>query len=680
MKPFNQNFKNYILSGEHKKLRTDKTPDASKFTSGAYHRRAANRLAAMLEIQDTVFIPSEMFIPTRTTKCMPDFMTENDPEIKNKVKTHEIGWLSNINPDYATMISKGLLKVKEEILVSKEKSDSEEKREYADSLLISVDAILNFAERYRIAALEAGEINIATVLERVPAHGAATYYEALQMFRIIHFCLWLEGNYHITVGRFDQYMLPYLQHDLDNGTLDYDTALEMTENFFISFNKDSDMYMGIQQGDNGQSMMLGGYDADGNDMYNTLSEICLKASLDVKLIDPKINLRVNKTTPMDRLIFASRLTAAGLGFPQYSNDDIVIPGLEALGYDKEDALNYTVAACWEFIIPGLGMDIPNIGVLSFADVVNTVIKRDLEKCQDFSEFLIYIDKEIQDRCAKFPEQFTGLFCRPSPFMSTLMNGCIENLTDVTFGNKYNNYGIHGTAVATGADSIAAVEKLVFNGFTEPKELIKALEANFEGYDELRNKMLTKLPHMGNNDDSADYYACMLLNSFADALKPLKNDRGGIFRAGTGSANNYALARCTGATADGRKADDYLPANYSHTLNVKVDGPLSVISSFTKPELKKVINGGPLTIELASSAVTNDEGIAKTAYIVKKFIDLGGHQMQINVVNREKLLDAQEHPELYKNLVVRVWGWSGYFVELDKIYQDQIVQRTEHENL
>ncbi len=678
MNILNKGFKDYILSGKHKALRTDKTPNSELFTTGAYHRRAAVRFAELLKLQDTVFVPGEMFVPTRTTSCKCDFMTENDPEIKNNVKTHEIGWLSNINPDYGTLISKGLLKVKDEIVASKAKSESDEKREYADSMLITVEAILAFAERYRMAAVEAGETNIASILERVPANGATTYREALQMFRIIHFCLWLEGNYHITVGRFDQYMLPYLKSDMEKGILDYESALEMTENFFISFNKDSDLYMGIQQGDNGQSMMLGGYDENGNDMYNILSEICLKASLEVRLIDPKINLRVNKNTPMERLEFASRLTAAGLGFPQYSNDDIVVPGLVALGYDKADALNYTVAACWEFIIPGLGMDIPNIGVLSFADVVNTVIRRDLEHCEDLSEFLIFVDKEIHDRCEKYPEQFTGLFCRPSPFMSICMNGCIDSLTDITFGNKYNNYGIHGTGLATGADSIAAVEALIFNGFTDVHELIAALDADFEGYETLRNKMLTKLPHMGNNDDAADFYGCMLLNSFADALKPLKNDRGGIFRPGTGSANNYALARSTGATADGRRAEDYLPANYSHTLNIKVAGPLSVIQSFTKPDLKKVINGGPLTIEIASSAVTNDEGISKTAFIVKKFIELGGHQMQINVVSREKLIEAQAHPELYKNLVVRVWGWSGYFVELDKLYQDQIIQRTAHE--
>jgi formate C-acetyltransferase len=140
---------------------------------------------------------------------------------------------------------------------------------------------------------------------------------------------------------------------------------------------------------------------------------------------------------------------------------------------------------------------------------------------------------------------------------------------------------------------------------------------------------------------------------------------------------YASGRDTGASADGRMADDYLPTNYSPTLGVKLNGPLSIIQSFAKPNLKEACNGGPLTLELASSAVKDRDGIEKTAFIVKKFVELGGHQMQLNVVNREKLMDAQAHPEKYKNLVVRVWGWSGYFTELDKVYQDQILSRTEY---
>ena len=164
-------------------------------------------------------------------------------------------------------------------------------------------------------------------------------------------------------GRIDQYLYPYYQADLEAGRLTQDQALDLVEEFFLSCNKDSDLYTGMQQGDNGQSVVLGGYDAEGNDQYNDLSELCMRACEELRLIDPKINLRVNRTTSLERYVRGSELTRLGLGFPQYSNDDVVIPCLIHWGYRPEDACNYTVAACWEFIIPGYGMDIPNINGL-----------------------------------------------------------------------------------------------------------------------------------------------------------------------------------------------------------------------------------------------------------------------------------------------------------------------------
>ena len=185
---------------------------------------------------------------------------------------------------------------------------------------------------------------------------------------MLHLALWASNVYHNTVGRFDQYMWPYLKADLDRG-MSHDEALDLLEEFFLSFNRDSDLYTGMQQGDNGQSLMLGGCDRDGKDASNDLTVLCLTASLELRRIDPKINLRVNRDTPLEVYEYCTKLTKQGLGFPQYANDDVVIPGLVKLGYDLEDARNYTVAACWEFIIPGVAMDIPNIGAMPLAEVV-----------------------------------------------------------------------------------------------------------------------------------------------------------------------------------------------------------------------------------------------------------------------------------------------------------------------
>ena len=438
------------------------------------------------------------------------------------------------------------------------------------------------------------------------------------------------------------------------------------------------MYPGMQQGDNGQSLMLGGLNEDGSDSYNLLSELCLKASLHVKLIDPKINLRVHKDTPMDVYLLGTELTKQGLGFPQYCNDDVVIPGLLNLGYEKKDVYNYTVAACWEFIIPGLAMDVVNIGALSFAKAVEDVVLEELEQLSTYEEFESRVRLSIKRQTDRQAEQVQNLYLFPAPFLSLMMDGCSEKATDVSQGCKYNNYGFHGSGIATAADSMAAVKKYVFEEKSvDKKTLIKALTSDFEGEDQLAVKLRFDAPKMGNNIDYVDEIAASLLQDFALALKGKKNGRGGIFRAGTGSAMYYLWhAREIPATPDGRRKGEGLAANFSPSLFARCKGPVSIIKSFTKPDLKLTINGGPLTLELQDTVFRSKESMMKVAMLVKSFIDLGGHELQLNSVNRDTLLDAQKHPEYYHNLIVRVWGWSGYFVELDKEYQDHIIHRME----
>jgi formate C-acetyltransferase len=166
--------------------------------------------------------------------------------------------------------------------------------------------------------------------------------------------------------------------------------------------------------------------------------------------------------------------------------------------------------------------------------------------------------------------------------------------------------------------------------------------------------------------------------FSDYLNRKPNNRGGFWRSGTGSAMEYILsARKCPATADGRHAYEPYGSSFSPAITTKLDGPLSVIQSFTKFDMKRIINGGPLTLEIHNTAFRNPEGEKKVAQLVKTFIDLGGHQLQLNAINRDTLLDAQAHPEQYPNLIVRVWGWSGYFCELDQVYQDHVIARQEY---
>ena len=250
--------------------------------------------------------------------------------------------------------------------------------------------------------------------------------------------------------------------------------------------------------------------------------------------------------------------------------------------------------------------------------------------------------------------------------------------DIYNGGKYNNFGIHGTGISTAADSLAAIKKYVFEEKSIGKaDLIRAIDENFENTPELLHKLRFEAPKLGNNDDFVDSIATELLDAFSDALKGKTNCRGGIYRAGTGSAMEYySSSKDVGATADGRKKGEPYGCSFSPAITCNCEGPLSCIQSFTKFDLTKIINGGPLTLEIHDTVFSNNQGIKKVAQLVKAFIHLGGHQLQLNSVNRDRLLDAEAHPENHKNLIVRVWGWSGHFTELDKPYRDHIIKRTE----
>ena len=637
-------------------------------------QRTALRLKTFLEAETPVILPGERIALLRTLPDLPTIYTDEEwAAITAKHYIHEQGRVCNLSADYEKIIGKGLIAVLDEIDLSDDGANSD----YYDAMRMSLRAVLDLAARYAEKAREEGRADIAETLERVPAYPARTLREALQSLRALHFCMWCEGDYHNTLGRFDQYMYPYYRHDIDAGLITKEEAADLITEFFLSCNRDSDLYTGMQQGDNGQSIVLAGMTPDGGDGYNELTDMCLIASAMLMVIDPKLNLRVNKNTPLSLFEKGTQLTKLGLGFPQYENDDVVIPGLVALGYDERDARNYVVAACWEFILPGVGMDIPNIGALPFTGVVNRVIREKLGAISNMDDLKEAVREAIFKEVRDIAATFHDLYVIPSPYLSIFFDGCGEKGRDIAYGCKYNNYGLHGTGLATAADSLAAVQEMIFHRGLAPETLIAAMDANFEGYDELHHQLKYECPKMGNDEDAVDDIACFLLDAFADAVQGLKNERGGIFRAGTGSAMYYIWhAANIGATADGRTAQEPLPANYAPTLNTRLNGPASLIRSFTKPNLTRVVNGGPLTIEFHDSVFRDQEAISKVAMLVRSFVVNGGHQLQLNTVNRERMLDAQKHPENYKNLIVRVWGWSGYFVELDKCYQDHIIERVE----
>lgn len=634
--------------------------------------RARMGLEAMLAAETPAFMEGETIHFLRTVKQIPDLHTDEEMAARRASGTAfgEKGVIFNLTADFGPAIRDGLDARLDEIAVRLAKACADGDTEgvnFLENAALSVKAVLGLADRYGI--------------EHVPHKGARTFHEALQSLRILHYAMWCEGEYHCGLGRIDQYLYPYYDADIREGRLTEDTALEELEEFFIACNRDSDLYIGVQQGDNGQSVMLGGVTRDGKCAFNDLSRLCLKACGELKLVDPKINLRVDKSTPLSIFELGTELTKEGLGFPQYANDDVVIPALTRWGYALEDARDYSVAACWEFLIPGCGMDINNIDAVNFVGCLDTALRIVAQRRGDaelsFDDVKAEFFAEIRRRADAIVEKYRHVEILPGPFVSAISTGCVANARDLCKGGRYNNFGIHGTGIAVAVDSLASVRELVFEKqLVTLSELVTLLDTDFAGRPDLL-AAAKAAPKMGNADSRADDLAKELVDVWGHAFDGKKNDRGGVFRPGTGSAMYYVWhAREVPASADGRLKGLPFSANYAPSLDVPVKGPVSVVKSFTEPDLVPVSNGGPLTIEIHDSAFLEPDGVTKVAQLVKYFIDRGGHQMQINTINRETLLDAQAHPERHRHLIVRVWGWSGYFIELDKCFQDQIIKRVE----
>jgi pyruvate-formate lyase len=686
--------KDRVRAGEQRSLRQVAPIDIlTECEAGqlSWSRRAACLVRRQCEAEQVIIDPEEQIVFTRTIPCIPPIYSPEDWAQLTVGRTlHELGTVSNICADWSLLLEQGLLGRRQVALATRERIGGDPQAvEFIDSAIETIDAVLGLAARYARAARQAGRKEIADILEQVPAHPARTFHEALLSLRLCQAVVWLSGHYHVGLGRFDQYMWPFLSADLKVGRLTVGTAEELLAEFFISLNKDSDLYPGVQQGDNGQSLTLGGVTPNGESAVNELTRMVLRVSRDVAMIDPKINLRISAHTDLELLNLATELTRVGLGFPQYSNDDVVIPALVAHGYDLEDGRDYVVAACWEFIIPGRGMEVVNIGAVSFPAAADQAIRDGLQAGDDFQDILSRTAENIDEQVRRLAEAYSRLLLPPAPYYSVFMHGCLEQGKDLSEGLKYNNFGIHGACAANAADALAAVKQFIFmDGSIGSTELLSALDANFTGYEPIHRILAEEGAKVGNNDPSVDLLLVKLFDDLAEACESYgRTPRGGILRPGTGSAMYYIWLATghegmrepvVGATADGRRPGEPFSANLSPSLGVRVRGPISMLQSFARINYQRIFNGGPITMELSDSVFRNDESVRKTAMLVRTFAQLGCQQLQLNSLNLETLLDAKEHPERHKNLIVRVWGWSGYFCELAPEYQDQIIARHYYE--
>ncbi len=661
----------YIRSAEHRKRRVDNGDYDLTVTYLAHPLDYESyMLCDMLSREEPNVFEGDIFGFNRHNINTPYFFKDGKKVLSST---------GNITPNYKRVIERGFDAMISDIEKYEKVNTSGNSKLFYAAMKRNIAAVLDVCERYRKHAENIGNKRLSEALLQVPARPARSFYEACLFFKIIVYTLRCANHCHLTIGRFDQYMYSYFKADLESG-VSREELFETLELFFLTLNADSDIYFGAQQGDNGQSMVLGGFDKNGNDTYNELSDMCIRASLEINMIDPKINIRVGKKTP-DRIYeLGTKMTKLGLGFPQYCNDDVVIPYLLSLGYDEDDAYNYGVAACWEFIVPNNAYDVPNRMNFNLPSIVNEAIYEGLCASDSYDAFFNSVKSKIEESASYYIKKYADKEEEIKiQYLSLFVDGCIEKGLDMSEGGaKYHNYGSLSSGLSTVADSLAAIKKMVFEEKAiSAKELITALNANFDGYEELRSKLVS-CPKMGNNDDYVDSIAADVIKVLSEAFYGKDNGHGGVWRIGTGSAQGYFMqSKETGATADGRKAGDYYACSLSPSLTAKTKGPLSIIQSFTKFDFGKVCHGGPLTMELHDSVFRNVEGEKKVALLVKAFIDLGGHQLQLNAINRDRLMEAKAYPEAHRELIVRVWGWSGYFCELDSAYQDHIIRRAEY---
>lgn len=651
-------------------------------------RRMARLIGRQCQAEAVVIEPDDRIAFTRTLPASipPVLRPEEWEEIAAGRTLHELGPISNVCADWGKVLRQGLLGRRAAAVAARDRfADDSDAVEFLECAVESIDAVLALAARYAATARRVGRSDVAAILEHVPAHPPRTFHEALQALRLLQAVVWLGGNYHVGLGRFDQYMWPYLSADLGAGRLDLEAAEELLAEFFISLNRDSDLYPGVQQGDNGQTITLGGVTREGADAANELTCMVLRVSRDLAMIDPKVNLRISEQSEVGLLCLATELTRKGLGFPQYSNDEVVISGLIAHGYSLEDARDYAVAACWEFLIPGRGMDVVNIGAVSLPAAVDCGIRSGLAYGGDFDDILSRVDEDIRRQVGVLAGAYSRLWLPPAPYYSVLMTDCLERGQDLSQGAAYNNFGIHGAGLANATDALAVVRRFVFEERrVSPADLLAALETDYEGHEDLRRLLAAEGPKVGNNDDQADGLMTALADLFAGACEAYgRTPRGGILRPGTGSAMYYVwLAQghegmrepVVGATAEGRRKGEMFGANLAPAPNAMVRGPISVLQSFAKIDYGRICNGGPITLELSDTVFRHEDSLRKVAMLVRAFAQLGCQQLQLNSLNVDTLLDAKAHPERHQNLIVRVWGWSGYFCELDAEYQDHIIAR------
>jgi pyruvate formate-lyase/glycerol dehydratase family glycyl radical enzyme len=594
------------------------------------------------------------------------------------------------------------------------------KLHFYKAVMIACAAAADFGKRYAGKASELADVEgdpqrrkelkeIARICRRIPASPAESYHEALQSFWFTHLIIQIDTDgLAISPGRFDRYLHDYYQQDLTQKRITREYAQELLNCFWIKFyeiiklvdNRSlEDMSFGT--GNNmSQNLVVGGVDGDGTDATNELSYMCLVADGTVRFDQPSLSVRVHQDTPIEFLTAIVDLIKLGGGKPAIFFDQAAIPALLATGVPLEEARNYALCGCVEpatvfnsytwangcmFNLPkcvelalnngvclltGVRMG-PKTGTPSELDSYEKVLDAFRKQVDYFIRHMVI----VLNTCDSIHADTL-----PTPFVSAITGGCLSRGKDITAGGAdYNHIGVSGIGLADAADALTAVKELVFaRQKISLTELNRAMKDDFKGHEGLLKMLNEQSAKYGNGDDRADLIAREIGKFFCVNVSKYRCPRGGGYRPGLFPvSSNVPLGRRVAALPGGHRSMQPLADGISPAPGCDISGPTAVVKSVTKVDHVIVANGTLLNLKFHPAALQDRKGVQSLISLIRTMGARQGMHMQFNVVSAETLRKAQEHPDKHRDLLIRVAGFSAFFVELDQALQDHIISRTEY---
>lgn len=620
--------------------------------------------------------------------------------------------------------TKGLLDLKEDIRESMARLDfyndpeAYRKREELKAMEIAADALVRYARRHaeklqQLAEAEKDEERkrefgqMAEICQHVPAHPPRTFHEALQYYWFVHLGVITEVNPwdSFNPGRLDQHLYPFYRRGLEAGTLTEDGARELLQAFWVKFNNQpAPPKVGVTAEESSTYtdfalINLGGVKEDGCDAVNELSYLILDVVEEMRLVQPSSMIQLSKKNPDRFLAHALKIIRTGFGQPSIFNTDAIVQELIRQGKSIEDARCGGASGCVEsgafgkeaYILTGY-FNLPKVLELTLNDGIDPqtgkrigVQTGDPTSFQTFGELFVAFRTQLRhflDIKIRGNNIIDRLYAEyiPVPFLSLFIDDCIERGKDYHDGGaRYNTSYIQGVGLGTVTDALTSLKRNVFDkAQVRMGDVLTTLQTDFAEDGRLRHRFLNETPKYGNDDDYADDVMKDIFAAYYDAVDGRPNPRGGTHRINLlPTTVHIYFGSKVGALPDGRKAWEPLSEGISPVQGADRKGPTAVLKSAAK--MDHIRTGGTLLNQkFTPQLLSDDEGIAKTGHLIRTYFKMDGHHIQFNVVAAETLRDAQRHPEKYRNLIVRVAGYSDYFIGLGVDLQNEIIKRTEHQ--